>query len=220
MAALAKTEAGTMVTMPAENIDTDMIIPQTELITVSKLGLGDGLFARLRYLAGREPNPEFILNRVPRGTARFLLAGHNFGCGSSREHAVWALTDYGIRAVIATSFGEIFFYNCVRNGLLPARVTPEHHTRLCELASEHDGILNVRLDLPGRRIHVDECVFGFDISDADLERLMSGADAIAETLESASNIDAFVARDRKYRYWVYSLATTDDVAHGADGGVR
>lgn len=215
-AAATQMEAGTMVMMAAENIDTDMIIPQTELITVSKLGLGEGLFARLRYLAGREPNPAFILNRVPAGTARFLLTGHNFGCGSSREHAVWALSDYGIRAVIATGFGEIFYHNCVRNRLLPARVSAEDHARLCELAAANDSVLDIRLDLAGRRIHAGEHAFAFDIGDADLQRLMSGTDAIAETLESVSSIDAFVARDRQYRYWVYSLATTGDLAPSAE----
>jgi 3-isopropylmalate/(R)-2-methylmalate dehydratase small subunit len=109
------------------NVDTDAIIPSREMKTVSKTGLADGLFAGWRYteIGGREPNPEFVLNRPGYAGTKILLGGENFGCGSSREHAVWALHEYGIRAVVAPSFAPIFAANCVRNGLVPARVSLE-----------------------------------------------------------------------------------------------
>jgi 3-isopropylmalate/(R)-2-methylmalate dehydratase small subunit len=196
-------ESGRCCVLRAENVDTDVIIPQTELATVFRSGLGAGLFARLRYRDGRTPDPGFVLNRPGNEGCRFLLAGANFGCGSSREHAAWALSEFGVRAVVAPSFGEIFHRNCVRNGLLPARVATEAHLALLELADEVDGIEAFTVDLVGRSISAGGVSVAFEIDDEDRRRLLTGADEIAETLGHRAEIEAFLAADRRARPWVH-----------------
>jgi len=188
------------------NVDTDAIIPSREMKTVGKTGLAGGLFAGWRYLdaAARTPNPEFVLNRPEQRGSSILLSGLNFGCGSSREHAVWALKEYGIRAVIAPSFGAIFAGNCVRNGILPV-VLPE--ADVAALAA------SVAADPQGRRITVDlqRCVVtdaggrshAFTLPASQREMLLKGLDPIALTLESAPAIDAFQAADRQARPWIW-----------------
>lgn len=195
-----------MVPMTMHNIDTDLIIPQTELITESKKGLAAGLFARLRYLRGGVPDPAFVLNRVPAGKARFLLAGHNFGCGSSREHAAWALFDYGIRAIVSTGFGDIFFRNCINNGIVPALVSADNHARMEQQIADGGGMLAARVDLRARRISLGDRQIAFAISDTDRHRLLNGLDEIEETLASQPDIDRFVEHERERRRWVFSLS--------------
>lgn len=126
---------GVAAPMPVVNIDTDMIIPKDYLKTIKRTGLGTGLFAESRYLEDGSPNPDFILNKPAYQNAQILVAGDNFGCGSSREHAPWALLDFGIRCVISTSFADIFYSNCFKNGILPIVVSPENLEKLMDDAS-------------------------------------------------------------------------------------
>lgn len=188
------------------NVDTDAIIPSREMKKVSKIGLSDGLFAGWRYTepGGREPNPEFILNREPYTKAELLLTGLNFGCGSSREHAVWALAEWGIRCIVAPSFGAIFYGNCVRNGILPVILNNAIVEGLAE---------QVEADPAHNLIHVDleKCVlrgpdgsgYSFEIAPADREMLLEGLDSIAVTMKRDDEILAFQGRDRVRRPWIY-----------------
>lgn len=188
------------------NIDTDAIIPSREMKTVGKTGLAAGLFAGWRYQApgSREENPEFVLNREPYRRARILLAGANFGCGSSREHAVWALQEWGMRSIIAPSFGAIFAGNCVRNGILPV---------VLDNALVEDLARQVEADPASRLLTVDlvDCAVtapdgrrhAFAIPSADREMLLEGLDGIALTMKRDDEILAFQGRDRLRRPWIY-----------------
>jgi 3-isopropylmalate/(R)-2-methylmalate dehydratase small subunit len=139
----------TTVVMPSTNIDTDQIIPARFLTVTTKLGLGKSLFADWRYMSDGRPNPDFILNQAAAANSHILVAGHNFGCGSSREHAPWALVDYGFRAVISTAIADIFASNALKNGLLPIVVDPATHGWLLE----HPGAA-VTVDLEARRLEL------------------------------------------------------------------
>lgn len=196
-------ETGRACLLAVPNIDTDVIIPQTELATISKSGLADGLFARWRYGTGRELNPDFVLNKPAHRGCRFLIAAANFGCGSSREHAVWALRDFGIRAVISPAFAEIFFRNALRNGVLAATVAPNDYERLAAAAAANDGGLDLIVDLPNQRVVADDVVVPFVIGAEDKRRLLRGTDEIEETLEHLCDIDTFIAADRGRRPWIY-----------------
>ena len=184
--------AGKAVRLAFDNIDTDQIIPSREMKTTGRTGLADGLFAGWRYREGRAPDPEFALNRIPDAT--IIISGRNFGCGSSREHAVWALKEYGIRAVLAESFGEIFYNNCVGNGV--AAIT---------LARDELDALGpwVEVDFRGRRIISNDLAVDFSFADADHARLVEGLDAVGLTEARRAEIAAWVARDRKSRGWAY-----------------
>lgn len=188
------------------NIDTDVIIPSREMKRVSKEGLSDGMFANWRYTepGGREENPDFVLNREPYRRAQILLSGDNFGCGSSREHAVWALAEWGIRAIITPGFGNIFYANCVRNGILPVCL-PE--TKVSSLATqvEADPAENrVTVDLTACTVTApDGQEHPFEIGPADREMLLEGLDAIAVTQRRDADILAFQAKDRDARPWIY-----------------
>lgn len=202
------THTGIVAPLLRDNIDTDAIIPSREMKRVSKKGLGEGLFAGWRYTlpGGREPNPDFILNQAPFSGATILLAGQNFGCGSSREHAVWALQEYGIRVIIASSFGTIFHGNCVRNGILTITLAPTDIEAIASYAEVNPAEHTVRVDLPSQRVTLSarsEPAFSFDISAGDKAMLLEGLDGIALTMKEASAIDAFEASDRKQRPWVY-----------------
>jgi 3-isopropylmalate/(R)-2-methylmalate dehydratase small subunit len=200
---------GVAVPLLRNNIDTDSIIPSREMKRVSRSGLGEGLFAAWRYTlpGGREPDPDFVLNQPAYRGASILLAGANFGCGSSREHAVWALAEYGIRAIVASSFGSIFYNNCVRNGILPIVLDEAVVESLA-----HD----VEVDPQARQLQIDLCTQSIDtasgehhmfsIDAAQRHMLMEGLDAIALTLQSERDIAAFEARDRRLRPWVYLSA--------------
>jgi 3-isopropylmalate/(R)-2-methylmalate dehydratase small subunit len=184
------------------NVDTDKIIPKNYLKTIKRTGLGKALFAEMRYdEAGRE-NPDFVLNKAPFRKATILVSGENFGCGSSREHAPWALLDFGIRCVIAPSYADIFFGNCFKNGILPM-VLPE--TRVNEL-------LRFLLELPGAEITVDlpaQTVTGpdgkvdkFDIDPFRKHCLINGLDDIGLTLQKETSIKAYEGRVAAERPWV------------------
>ena len=188
------------------NIDTDVIIPSREMKRVSKDGLSDGMFANWRYTepGGREENPEFILNQQPYRDAKILLAGDNFGCGSSREHAVWALAEWGIRAIITPGFGNIFYGNCVRNGILPVVLESDAVESLARQV-EADPVQNtIHVDLSKRIVTApDGTTNAFDIAPADQEMLLEGLDAIAVTQRRDDEILAFQGRDRLQRPWIY-----------------
>ncbi|MBN8280876.1 MAG: 3-isopropylmalate dehydratase small subunit [Gammaproteobacteria bacterium] len=188
------------------NIDTDAIIPSREMKRVSKDGLAEGLFAGWRYQSpgSRVENPEFVLNQPPYREARILLSGINFGCGSSREHAVWALHEWGIRAVIAPSFGSIFQGNCVRNGIVPV-VLPNEVVESIARQVEADPARNrVTVDLAAGTVTApDGTSHRFTLPEADREMLLEGLDSIAVTLKRDPEILAFRHQDRQRRPWIY-----------------
>jgi 3-isopropylmalate/(R)-2-methylmalate dehydratase small subunit len=186
------------------NVDTDAIIPSREMKTVSKSGLADGLFAGWRYagIGSRQPNPDFVLNQPAYAGAQVLLAGENFGCGSSREHAVWALAEYGIRAVIAPSFAPIFRGNCVRNGVLPVTLDAASIARLADSMAADPQHLRVTVDLHRQRV-AGPREFAFELDTESREMLLAGLDAIDLTLKHRAAIGSFHARDRAQRPWIY-----------------
>jgi 3-isopropylmalate/(R)-2-methylmalate dehydratase small subunit len=196
-----KTLTAIAVPLLRDNIDTDAIIPSREIRSVGKIGLANGLFAGWRYLApGRERNPDFVLNDAAYAGAEILIGGGNFGCGSSREHAVWALAEYGFRAILAPSFAPIFFDNCLNNGLLAARLPMENLRFIASKNPPHP----LTLDL--ERCEVSGIGFGplaFSIEPHARARLLDGLDAIDFTLRLGESIDAFRAADRARRPWAY-----------------
>jgi 3-isopropylmalate/(R)-2-methylmalate dehydratase small subunit len=188
------------------NVDTDAIIPSREMRSVAKIGLADGLFAGWRYLqiGGREPNPEFVLNQPAYAGTQILLSGENFGCGSSREHAVWALLEYGIRAVIAPTFAPIFLANCVRNGILPVRLPAPVIAAVAADVSVNPAARRLTVDLATQRVvSPDGSIYEFKIEPEAREMLLEGLDAIDLTLQSRDDIAAFESRDRTLRPWIY-----------------
>lgn len=188
------------------NVDTDAIIPSREMKTVSKSGLADGLFAGWRYarIGSREPDADFILNQPAYAGVEVLLAGENFGCGSSREHAVWALAEYGIRAVIAPSFAPIFRGNCVRNGVLPVTLDAASIERLAAAIVADPQRLRVTVNLVRQRVSAPgDLEFQFELDPESREMLLEGADAIDLTLKHRDAIESFHARDRAQRPWIY-----------------
>ena len=190
------------------NIDTDAIIPSREMKRVSKSGLGEGLFAGWRYIdRGKDtemPDPGFILNQAEYENTSILLTGRNMGCGSSREFAVWALTDYGIRAIIAPSFGAIFHTNCIRNGLLPIVLDEDIVAGLAAQVSEDPQQNRLSIDLEDCKVVApDGENHTFEIEPVYRQMLMKGLDAIDLTMRSDAAINTFVERDRKIRAWAY-----------------
>jgi 3-isopropylmalate/(R)-2-methylmalate dehydratase small subunit len=176
---------------PAENVDTDQIIPARFLKTTEKSGLADALFNDWRYLANGTPNPDFVINRPEMQGRQILLAGHNFGCGSSREHAPWAVTSWGIRAILSTGFADIFRNNALKNGLLPIQVDPDTHRQLFdELAGDPD--LELTVDLEAQVVHLpgDEDV-PFQVDPFARQMLLAGTDEIGWVVERTSAIDAW-----------------------------
>ena len=188
------------------NVDTDAIIPSREMKRVSREGLGEGLFAGWRYTlpGGREENPDFILNQADYADSSVLLAGANFGCGSSREHAAWALKDYGIRVIIAPSFGSIFYNNCIRNGLLPIELPQEEVSTLATAPAKNREDRELTIDLPQQSITGgDGSVYRFSINAAAKGMLTEGLDEIALTLQRLEEIKEFEKQDSQRRPWVY-----------------
>jgi 3-isopropylmalate/(R)-2-methylmalate dehydratase small subunit len=189
-----------------DNVDTDAIIPSREMKTTGKTGLAEGLFAGWRYSepGGRTPRPDFVLNQPQFSGAKILLGGSNFGSGSSREHAVWALAEYGFRAVVAASFAPIFRGNCIRNGIVPAQIEKEDVVELAAaVAADPRGnlvtvdVARLCIGLPdGRR-------WNFALDSEAKAMLMEGLDAIDLTLKLGPEIAAFQAQDRVERPWVY-----------------
>ena len=187
--------------MPIINIDTDMIIPKDYLKTIKRTGLGKGLFAEMRFHEDGSENTDFVLNKPAYSNAQILVAGDNFGCGSSREHAPWALMDFGIKCVISTSFADIFYNNCFKNGILPIVVSPDELEKLMDDA-ERGANSTLTVDLEAQTINgPDGGSISFDIDPARKERLLAGIDDIGETLGQESNISAFEAKLADDRPW-------------------
>jgi 3-isopropylmalate/(R)-2-methylmalate dehydratase small subunit len=180
-----------------DNIDTDTIIPSREMTSTGKTGLASGLFAPWRYadVATRTPNPEFVLNQPAFSSARILAAGINFGCGSSREHAVWALAEYGITCILAESFAPIFSNNCVRNGIL---CIPLQKTAIADLVRKH-----ITVDLAAQTVRNEQLLWTFSIAPEAKEMLLHGLDAIDLTLTQAHAISQWRVKDQFARPWVY-----------------
>jgi 3-isopropylmalate/(R)-2-methylmalate dehydratase small subunit len=188
------------------NVDTDAIIPSREIKTVGKSGLAAGLFAGWRYRGTdtAEPDPGFMLNQAPYRGARILLAGENFGCGSSREHAVWALREYGFRAIIAPSFAPIFFGNCLRNGVVAGRLGGEEIGALAA-AVELDPVAHlVTVDLQRKVVSAEGAgPFDFQIDDRSRAMLLEGLDALEFALRRRPAVETYLAHDRRERPWIY-----------------
>ncbi len=183
-----------------DNIDTDQIIPSREMKSTGKTGLADGLFAGWRYteIGGRDPDPDFVMNDPFFSDSRIILGGENFGCGSSREHAVWALVEYGFRAVITPSFAPIFAGNCVRNGILPVVLDSE------AIATIEQGGLPVTIDLPEQKVSINEGQsWTFPIDEEAKAMLLDGLDAIDLSLKMADDIAAWQKADQTRRPWIY-----------------
>lgn len=185
------TVTGHMAPFPGANIDTDVIMPKQFLKGIDRSGLDQGVFYDQRFAENGEPRLEFILNRPGWMDARFLVVGPNFGCGSSREHAVWGLSQLGIRALIGTTFAGIFFDNCARNGLLAITMAPDEVSILMESAAD-SGRNNAIIDLPKQTVQlIDGNSFRFDIEPDRKEALVLGLDVIGATLKSRNAIEAF-----------------------------
>ncbi len=187
------------------NVDTDAIIPSREMKKVSKLGLGEGLFAGWRYLevGKREPNPEFVLNQPGYAGASILLSGPNFGCGSSREHAVWALKEFGIRVIIAPSFGAIFANNCIRNGLLPLVLEESSIANIAAWVDADPAGREVCVDLPQQAVYAGEGGYAFEVESGAKRMLVEGLDAIALTQTRWELIEQFHQQREQSRPWLY-----------------
>ncbi|PWB79202.1 MAG: 3-isopropylmalate dehydratase small subunit [Methylocystaceae bacterium] len=183
------------------NIDTDMIIPKQYLKTIARTGLGKGLFSELRYNEDGSENPDFVLNKPAYRNARILVAGDNFGCGSSREHAPWALLDFGVKAVISTSFADIFYNNCFKNGILPIKVSQSDLDKLLDDA-KRGANATLTIDLEAQEIRgPDGGVVRFDIDPFRKHCLLEGLDDIGLTLQKAAAIDEFEKKTAAARPW-------------------
>jgi 3-isopropylmalate/(R)-2-methylmalate dehydratase small subunit len=195
------TLTGIAAPMPLVNIDTDMIIPKQFLKTIKRTGLGVNLFDEMRYDRDGNEIEDFVLNTPAYRDAQILVAGDNFGCGSSREHAPWALLDFGIRCVISTSFADIFYNNCFKNGILPIVVSPDEHAKLLDDA-ERGANATLTVDLDSQTITgPDGGEISFDVDPFRKHCLMNGLDDIGLTLEKVSAIDTFEARAAAERPW-------------------
>ncbi|MFG1360033.1 3-isopropylmalate dehydratase small subunit [Xanthobacter pseudotagetidis] len=184
------------------NVDTDMIIPKQYLKTIQRTGLGKGLFSEMRYKEDGSDNPGFVLNQPAYKGAKILVAGDNFGCGSSREHAPWALLDFGIRCIISTSFADIFYNNCFKNGVLPIKVSPEELEKLFEDA-ERGANATLTIDLPNQEIRgPDGGAIHFEIDPFRKRCLLEGLDDIGLTLEKAPSIAAYESAKGAQQPWL------------------
>lgn len=187
--------------LPVANIDTDQIIPKQFLKTVEREGLAKGLFYDLRFDAEGKPKPDFVLNRPEFKGAGVLVAGDNFGCGSSREHAPWALMDFGIRCVVSTSFADIFYNNCFQNGLLPVVLKADEVQALMDEAKGGNHLVTVDLEAQ-TVVSPSGKTFAFEIDPQRKAKMLKGLDAIGETLTSAADIDVYEMRQALAKPWL------------------
>ena len=193
---------GVAAPMPLVNIDTDMIIPKQFLKTIKRSGLGVNLFDEMRYDDNGNEIPDFVLNRPAYREAKIIVAGDNFGCGSSREHAPWALLDFGIRCVISTSFADIFYNNCFKNGILPIVLPQEEVDKLMDDAERGSNAM-LTVDLENQEITgPDGGTIGFEVDPWRKHCLLNGLDDIGLTMEKAASIDAFESKAATERPWV------------------
>jgi 3-isopropylmalate/(R)-2-methylmalate dehydratase small subunit len=183
------------------NVDTDMIIPKQYLKTLKRTGLAKGLFSEMRYKDDGSENPDFVLNKPAYRKSKIIVADNNFGCGSSREHAPWALMDFGIRCVISTEFGDIFYNNCFKNGVLPIKVSPEDLEKLFDDA-ERGANSTLSIDLEKQEIRgPDGGVVKFDIDPHRKHNMLNGLDDIGQTGLKKAKIDSFEAQSKAARPW-------------------
>ena len=202
---------GIVATFDRDNIDTDQIIPTEYLKSIKKFGFGDFLFDGWRYLdegrldmtaEDRSKNHDFILNKEPFTNAEILLARDNFGCGSSREHAVWALRDFGFKAVIASSFGDIFYNNCFKNSVLPIKLSKKEINHLFEISNSPS--VNFQIDLQRKNLKFgDDSSYSFDVKDSLLDRIINNLDDVDITLKHKSDIEIFEQTRRNQRPWLF-----------------
>ena len=202
---------GIVATFDRDNIDTDQIIPTEYLKSIKKFGFGDFLFDGWRYLdegrldmtaEDRSKNHDFILNKEPFTNAEILLARDNFGCGSSREHAVWALRDFGFKAVIASSFGDIFYNNCFKNSVLPIKLSKEEINHLFEISKSPS--VNFQIDLQRKNLKFGhDSSYSFDVKDSLLDRIINNLDDVDITLKHISDIEIFEQTRRNQRPWLF-----------------
>ncbi len=201
-----KTVSGVAAPMRGINIDTDKIIPKQYLKTIERSGLGKHLFAEMRFNEDGTEKPDFVLNKPAYREAQILIAGDNFGCGSSREHAPWAIKDFGIRCVISTSFADIFYNNCFKNGILPIKVTPEQLELLFDDA-DRGANATVSVDLETQEIHgPDGGVVNFEMDPFRKQCLLEGLDDIGQTLKRKGRIDTFEEQQKAEQPWLYGHA--------------
>ena len=186
--------------LPIVNIDTDMIIPKQFLKTIKRTGLGVSLFYEMRYDTEGKLIEDFVLNTKPYDQSKILVAGDNFGCGSSREHAPWSLKDFGIRCVISTSFADIFYNNCFQNGILPIVVKAEELDRLMSAAGSQ---LEFNIDLPNQSIQVGNHSINFEIEDHRKDRLLQGLDDIGITLGYKEDIASYETDKKNQKPWLF-----------------
>jgi 3-isopropylmalate/(R)-2-methylmalate dehydratase small subunit len=202
-----KTLTGIAAPLPMINVDTDMIIPKQFLKTIKRTGLGKNLFDEMRYDLDGKEKPDFVLNRQPYRQAQILIAGDNFGCGSSREHAPWALLDFGIRCVVAPSFADIFFNNCFKNGILPI-VLPKETVDLLMKEAENARGRPFTIDLEAQTIQrpTGNEPIHFEVDAFSKHCLLNGLDDIGLTMVKAKAIDGFEARQQAGQPWLYGGA--------------
>ena len=194
--------SGIAAPMPLINIDTDMIIPKVFLKTIKRSGLGVNLFDEMRYLDDGSENPDFVLNKPQYREAEILVAGDNSGCGSSREHAPWAIKDFGIRCVISTSYADIFFNNCFKNGILPI-VLPQAQVDVLMKDAEKGSNARIEVDLEAQTVTTsDGETFAFEVDAFKKHCLLNGLDDIGLTMEKAASIDAYESKLQVSHPWV------------------
>ena len=196
------TLTGVAAPLPLINVDTDMIIPKQFLKTIKRSGLGKNLFDEMRYLEDGRENPDFVLNKPAYRNAEILIAGENFGCGSSREHAPWALLDFGIRCIIAPSFADIFYNNCFKNGILPVVLPQEQVDELMREAEKGENA-RMTVDLENQEITTSEGkTFRFEIDSFKKHCLLEGLDDIALTMARIDSIAEYERKMAQERPWV------------------
>jgi 3-isopropylmalate/(R)-2-methylmalate dehydratase small subunit len=196
------TLTGVAAPLPMINVDTDMIIPKQYLKTIERTGLGKGLFAEMRYKEDGSENPDFVLNKPAYRHAKVIVAGENFGCGSSREHAPWALADFGIRCVISTGFADIFYNNAFKNGMLLIKVGPEDIEKLFDDA-ERGANATLTIDLESQEIRgPDGGMVRFDIDPHLKHCLLNGLDDIGQTLQKRPSIETYERKAAAERPWL------------------
>ena len=187
--------------LPLQNIDTDMIIPKQFLKTIKRTGLGKSLFFEMRYDENGEKVEDFVLNIEPYKNSKILLAGKNFGCGSSREHAPWALSDFGIKSIISTSFADIFYNNCFKNGILPIKISEDKILELAEYSKRKEQI---EVNLERQEIIFGNKTINFQLDDFKKKCLLEGLDDIALSMKKISDIDNFEKKLNKKKPWIFN----------------
>ena len=194
------TLTGTAAPLPISNVDTDMIIPKQFLRTIKRTGLANGLFYEMRFDMEGKINPYFVLNKAPFDKAQILIGGENFGCGSSREHAPWSLLDFGFRCIIAPSFGDIFYNNCFKNGILPIQLNQADVDELIAAAGNGQPIT---INLAEQKVVCGNAVYQFEIDPFRKHCLMNGLDDIGLTLEKESFISSYEAKNKTNKPWLW-----------------